>query len=68
MTNNQEQDVKIEHVLTALRTHIGELAQESAIQKATIISLTAVIDALKEEKEQGWPEEFVEDQPEEDVR
>ena len=41
MTNNQEQDIKIEHVLAALRTHIGELAQEISVQKATIISLTA---------------------------
>ena len=52
MTNNQEQDIKIEHVLAALRTHIGELAQEIAVQKATIISLTAALNAPEEELEQ----------------
>ena len=52
MTNNQEQDIKIEHVLAALRSHIGELAQEIAVQKATIISLTAALNAPKEEENQ----------------
>lgn len=53
MTNNQEQDIKIEHVLTALRTHIGELAQEIAVQKATIIALTAKLSAPEEEETQA---------------
>lgn len=51
MTNNQEQDIKIEHVLAALRSHIGELAQEIAVQKATIIALTAKLNAPEEELE-----------------
>lgn len=53
MTNNQEQDIKIEHVLAALRTHIGELAQEIAVQKATIIALTAKLNAPEEEENQA---------------
>ena len=51
MTNNQEQDIKIDHVLAALRSHIGELAQEIAVQKATIIALTAKLNAPEEELE-----------------
>jgi hypothetical protein len=51
MTNNQEQDIKIEHILAALRAHIGELAQEIAVQKATIIALTARLNAPEEELE-----------------
>lgn len=51
MTNNQEQDIKIEHVLAALRAHIGELAQEIAVQKATIIALTAKLNAPKIEQD-----------------
>lgn len=51
MTNNIEQDIKIDDVLAALRSHIGELAQEIAVQKATIISLTAGLTAPKEEEE-----------------
>jgi hypothetical protein len=52
MTNNIEQDIKIDDVLAALRSHIGELAQEIAVQKATIISLTAGLTAPKEEENQ----------------
>jgi hypothetical protein len=51
MTNKQEQDIKIEHVLAALRAHIGELAQESAVQKATIIALTAALNAPEPEQD-----------------